>query len=168
MARDPRRSLPRTLIRGGNREDLSQNNVAAIGDSIYRCFPSAGDDYLERLYLGTGSNTGRGKPAGNCSTGKSKRFFCREMEPSNGGCPFSCPADHVNFYFIRQIHNTRIYRKNGWVRMKKIIALGTAILFSIGLFFYLSTTVVPWRITFSGLLFLAIFMLVDGFINYEG
>ncbi|WP_319560426.1 hypothetical protein [Marispirochaeta sp.] len=52
--------------------------------------------------------------------------------------------------------------------MKKVIAAGVALLFAGGLFSYLSTTFLMWRVVFSGLLFLSIYVFIEGFINYEG
>lgn len=52
--------------------------------------------------------------------------------------------------------------------MKKIVAAGVALLFAAGLFFYLSATLLGWRIIFSGLFFLSIYIFIEGFTNYEG
>ncbi|MDY7027261.1 MAG: hypothetical protein SVR04_03075 [Spirochaetota bacterium] len=52
--------------------------------------------------------------------------------------------------------------------MKKIIAAGIALAFGAGLFFYLSATLLLWRVIFSGLFFLSIYVFIEGFTNYEG
>jgi hypothetical protein len=51
--------------------------------------------------------------------------------------------------------------------MKKIISVLISIMFSVGLFIYLSGTPVIWKTVLSALMFISTYTLTDGFIKYE-
>lgn len=49
---------------------------------------------------------------------------------------------------------------------RKFVSLGVAIITSGALFYYLSETLIQWRIIFSALLFLATYIMIDGFLRH--
>lgn len=49
--------------------------------------------------------------------------------------------------------------------MRKIIGPFIALMASGGLFYYLSETLMPWRIVFAALMFLATYIIIDGFLR---
>ena len=49
---------------------------------------------------------------------------------------------------------------------RKFISLGVAIITSGVLFHYLSETLIQWRMIFSALLFLATYIMIDGFLRH--
>ncbi len=49
---------------------------------------------------------------------------------------------------------------------RKFISLGVAIITSGALFYYLSETLIQWRMIFSALLFLATYIMIDGFLRH--
>ncbi len=52
-------------------------------------------------------------------------------------------------------------------KLKQIIILVVATgAFSL-IFFYLSETLIYWRVTFSALMFLATYIMIDGFLKYR-
>ena len=48
---------------------------------------------------------------------------------------------------------------------RKIASLAIAIGTSGGLFYYLSETLIQWRVVFSALMFLATYIMIDGFLR---
>jgi hypothetical protein len=48
---------------------------------------------------------------------------------------------------------------------RRIVALTISVGLAVGLFLYLSGTLVGWRVGFSALLFVATYFLVDGFLR---
>ncbi len=52
-------------------------------------------------------------------------------------------------------------------KLKQVINLSIVIGVSSIIFFYLSETLIFWRFIFSGLMFLATYIMVDGFLKYR-
>lgn len=48
---------------------------------------------------------------------------------------------------------------------RKIAGLAIGIVASAGLFYYLSETLMAWRVAFSVLMFLATYIMIDGFLR---
>jgi hypothetical protein len=57
-----------------------------------------------------------------------------------------------------------------WMKLmkipRKIASLAVAIVASGALFYYLSETLIQWRIVFSTLMFLATYIMIDGFLRH--
>lgn len=49
---------------------------------------------------------------------------------------------------------------------RKFVSLGVAIITSGALFYHLSETLIQWRMIFSALLFLATYIMIDGFLRH--
>jgi len=49
--------------------------------------------------------------------------------------------------------------------LRRIISLAVSVGVSGGLFYYLSETLILWRVVFSFILFLATYILIDGFLR---
>ena len=49
--------------------------------------------------------------------------------------------------------------------LRRIVSPFIAVIASGGLFYYLSETIMPWRIAFAAIMFLATYIIIDGFLR---